>query len=83
MAARSLGAGWFTVIARVIVPNIWQGVLNASFVTVALVLGEYTIASLLHYNTLQVAIVSLGKSDAPTSMAALLDRRRHHTGRTS
>ena len=98
-AARSLGAGWFTVIARVIVPNIWQGVLNASFVTVALVLGEYTIASLLHYNTLQVAIVSLGKSDAPTSMAAslatillafvllvglsLLDRRRHHTGRTS
>ena len=98
-AARSLGAGWFTVIARVIVPNIWQGVLNAAFVTVALVLGEYTIASLLHYNTLQVAIVSLGKSDAPTSMAAslgtivlafvllvglsLLDRRRHHPGRTS
>ena len=98
-AARSLGAGWFTVIARVIVPNIWQGVLNAAFVTVALVLGEYTIASLLHYDTLQVAIVLLGKSDAPTSMAAslgtialafvllvglsLLDRRRHHTGRTS
>jgi putative spermidine/putrescine transport system permease protein len=98
-AARSLGAGWFTVITRVIVPNIWQGVLNAAFITVALVLGEYTIASLLHYNTLQVAIVALGKSDAPTSMAAslgtillafvllvglsLLDRRRHHTGRTS
>jgi putative spermidine/putrescine transport system permease protein len=98
-AARSLGAGWFTVIARVIVPNIWQGVLNASFITVALVLGEYTIASLLHYNTLQVAIVLLGKSDAPTSMAAslgtillafvllvglsMLDRRRHHTGRTT
>jgi putative spermidine/putrescine transport system permease protein len=98
-AARSLGAGWFTVIVRVIVPNIWQGVLNAAFVTVALVLGEYTIASLLHYNTLPVAIVALGKSDAPTSMAAslgtlvlafllliglsLLDRRRHHTGRTS
>jgi putative spermidine/putrescine transport system permease protein len=98
-AARSLGAGWFTVIVRVIVPNIWQGVLNAAFITVALVLGEYTIASLLHYNTLQVAIVLLGKSDAPTSMAAslgtiglafvllvglsMLDRRRHHTGRTS
>jgi putative spermidine/putrescine transport system permease protein len=98
-AARSLGAGWFTVIVRVIVPNIWQGVLNAAFITIALVLGEYTIASLLHYNTLQVAIVLLGKSDAPTSMAAslgtillaflllvglsLLDRRRHHTGRTS
>ena len=71
-AARSLGAGWFTVIARVIVPNIWAGVLNAAFVTVALVLGEYTIASLLHFDTLPVAIVLLGKSDAPTSMAAAL-----------
>src|SRR3954470_971693 len=71
-AARSLGAGWLTVIVRVIVPNIWAGVLNAAFITIALVLGEYTIASLLHYNTLQVAIVALGKSDAPTSMAAAL-----------
>ena len=96
-AARSLGAGWTTVIVRVIMPNIWPGVLSAAFVTVALVLGEYTISSLLHYNTLPVAIVLLGKSDAPTSMAAalgsillafvllillsLLDRRRHQIGR--
>jgi len=97
-AARSLGAGWCTVIPRVIVPNIWAGVLNAAFITVALVLGEYTLASLLHFDTLPVAIVLLGKSDAPTSMAAalgsivlafvlliglsLLDRRRHQTRRT-
>ncbi|WP_235547875.1 MULTISPECIES: ABC transporter permease [unclassified Nocardioides] len=71
-AARSLGAGWITVITRVIVPNIWPGVLGAAFISVALVLGEYTIASLLHYDTLPVAIVLLGKSDAPTSMAAAL-----------
>jgi putative spermidine/putrescine transport system permease protein len=71
-AARSLGAGWLTVIARVIVPNIWSGVLGAAFITVALVIGEYTIASLLHYDTLPVVIVQLGKSDAPTSMAASL-----------
>jgi putative spermidine/putrescine transport system permease protein len=97
-AARSLGAGWPTVIIRVIVPNIWAGVLNAAFITVALVLGEYTIASLLHFNTLPVAIVLISKVSAPTSMAAslgtialafvllvglsLLDRRRHQTGRT-
>jgi putative spermidine/putrescine transport system permease protein len=95
-AARSLGASWFTVIARVIVPNIWPGILSAAFVSVALVLGEYTISSLLHYNTLPVVIVLLGKSDAPMSMAAalgsivlafvlliglsLLDRRRHTSG---
>ena len=46
-AARSLGASWFTVITRVIVPNIWPGVLGAAFIAVALVLGEFTIASLL------------------------------------
>jgi len=71
-AARSLGAGWTTVIVRVVVPNIWTGILAASFVSVALVLGEYTVSSLLHYNTLPVVIVLLGKSDAPESMAAAL-----------
>ena len=71
-AARSLGAGWGTVITRVVVPNIWTGILSAAFVSVALVLGEYTVSSLLHYDTLPVVIVLLGKSDAPESMAAAL-----------
>jgi putative spermidine/putrescine transport system permease protein len=71
-AARSLGAGWWTVIVRVVLPNIWAGVAGAAFISVALVLGEYTFASLLNYETLPVAIVLLGKSDAQTSMAAAL-----------
>ncbi|MCY7402582.1 MAG: ABC transporter permease subunit [Nocardioides sp.] len=71
-AARSLGASWTTVIVHVIVPNIWPGILAASFISVALVLGEYTVSSLLSYNTLPVVIVLLGKSDAPQSMAAAL-----------
>lgn len=71
-AARSLGAGWTTVIVRVITPNIWTGVLGAAFISVALVLGEYTVAALQNYTTLPVAIVLLGKSDAPQSMAASL-----------
>lgn len=71
-AARSLGAGWFTTIGRVIVPNVWSGVLSASFISIAVVLGEYTIASLTGYNTLQVQIVAIGKSDGPTSVAASL-----------
>ncbi len=94
-AARSLGASWFTVITRVIVPNLWSGVLGAAFIAVALVLGEFTISSLTHYNTLPVVIVQINKSDAPESMAAalasllfaalllvglsFLDRRRHLT----
>ncbi|WP_235718318.1 ABC transporter permease [Mycolicibacterium goodii] len=71
-AARSLGAGWFTTITRVIVPNIWSGVLSAAFISIAVVLGEYTIASLSGFQTLQVQIVLIGKSDGPTSVAASL-----------
>jgi putative spermidine/putrescine transport system permease protein len=71
-AARSLGAGWPTTILRVVVPNIWSGILSAAFISIAVVLGEYTIASLSGYQTLQVQIVLIGKSDGPTSVAASL-----------
>jgi putative spermidine/putrescine transport system permease protein len=71
-AARSLGAGWFTVIVRVILPNIRAGVLAAAFVSVALVLGEYVFASLLVFDTLPVVTALLGKSDAAVSVAASL-----------
>jgi len=71
-AARSLGAGWTTTIVRVVVPNIWSGILSAAFISIAVVLGEYTIASLSGYETLQVQIVLIGKSDGPTSVAASL-----------
>jgi putative spermidine/putrescine transport system permease protein len=71
-AARSLGAGWVTVIVRVVVPNISSGLLSAAFISVALVLGEFTIASLLNYENLQVVINLLGKSAATTSVAASL-----------
>jgi putative spermidine/putrescine transport system permease protein len=71
-AARSLGAGWTTVIWRVVLPNIRSAVLSAAFLTVALVLGEFTIASLLHRTNLQVAIEYLGKSSATVSVAVSL-----------
>lgn len=71
-ASRSLGAGWTTTILRVIVPNIGSGILSAAFISVAVVLGEYTIASLSGFETLPVQIVLLGKSDGPTSVAASL-----------
>lgn len=71
-AARSLGAGWATTILRIVVPNIWSGILSAAFISTAVVLGEYTIASLSGYQNLQVVIVAIGKSDGPTSVAASL-----------
>lgn len=71
-AARSLGAGWFTVIVRIVLPNITGGVLGAAFISVALVMGEYVFASLLHFDTLPVAMAALNKSDTPAAMAAAL-----------
>ncbi|MFK3983348.1 ABC transporter permease [Micromonospora sp. NPDC050397] len=71
-ASRSLGASWATVIWRVVLPNIRSAVLSAAFLTVALVLGEFTIASLLNRSNLQVAINLVGKSSAPMSVAVSL-----------
>lgn len=62
-AARSLGAGWARIVIGVIVPNIRRGVLAASVISVAVVLGEYTIASLLNRQNLQTALVQVSKSD--------------------
>ena len=71
-AARSLGAGWPRTIFQVILPNIRAGVLSASVLAVALVLGEYTISSLLSFNTLQVVIYVLGGRDPFISVAVSL-----------
>jgi len=77
-AARSLGANWFTVIVRVIAPNMRQAILNALLLTWALVLGEFTIAYLLLYNNLQEELYSISRTTPnagvlfSTSFAALL-----------
>jgi putative spermidine/putrescine transport system permease protein len=71
-AARSLGAGWGTVMGQVVLPNIRSAVLSAAFPHEALVLGEFTIASLLNRDNLQVAINLLGKSSATMSVAVSL-----------
>jgi putative spermidine/putrescine transport system permease protein len=71
-AARSLGAGWLTVMWRVIVPNMSSAILNACLLSVALVLGEYTVANLLGFENLQVAIAYVGLVSAGTSVAVAL-----------
>jgi putative spermidine/putrescine transport system permease protein len=46
-AAQSQGAGWFTILWRVIFPNLRVALLSGAFLTVAIVIGEYTIGSFL------------------------------------
>ncbi|MCU1420978.1 MAG: transporter permease [Microbacteriaceae bacterium] len=62
-AGRSLGAGWGSVLWRVILPNLRRGILASCFITIAVVLGEYTIASVLSRNTFQTALVLLQHTD--------------------
>ncbi len=77
-AARSLGASWFTVMFRVIAPNMRQAILNSVLLTGALVLGEFTIAYLLLFGTLQPTLYSISRNTPnagvvfSTSTASLL-----------
>lgn len=71
-AARSLGAGWGTVMFRIVLPNIRSAVVSASFISLALVLGEYTVASLLARRNLQTAIYLVGQNNAKTASALAL-----------
>ncbi len=68
-AGRSLGASWMTVMLRIVLPNLRTAVLSASFLSVALVLGEFTIAYLFSRKNLQVAMYELGKSSSQISIA--------------
>jgi putative spermidine/putrescine transport system permease protein len=68
-AARSLGASWGTVMFRIVAPNMRSALLNAALLSVALVLGEFTIANLLNFVNLQVAIAMLGRANAGVSIA--------------
>lgn len=51
-ASRSLGAGWGTTLRRALVPNLRTAIISSAFLTTAVVLGEFTIASTLLKNTL-------------------------------
>ncbi|MFC4534010.1 ABC transporter permease [Sphaerisporangium dianthi] len=68
-AARNCGASWPHVMLRVIIPNLRTGLASASFLTLALVLGEYTVARLLGYQPFPVWIVTISGSNAAMSVA--------------
>jgi putative spermidine/putrescine transport system permease protein len=71
-ASNSLGAGWPTTLWRVVLPNIRTAMLSATVLTVALVLGEFTMASLALYVTFPVWIVQFEQNSGPVSTAASL-----------
>jgi putative spermidine/putrescine transport system permease protein len=71
-ASNSLGAGWPTTLWRVVIPNLRTAMLSATVLTVALVLGEFTMASLDNFQTFPVWIVNFEQNSGPVSVAASL-----------
>jgi len=71
-ASNSLGGGMGTTLWRIILPNLRTALLSATVLTVALVLGEFTMASLDQYQTFPVWIVAFDQTSGPISVAASL-----------
>lgn len=71
-AGRSLGSGWGATLFRVVLPNLRSAVMSATVLTAALVLGEFTLASLDQYQTFPVWVVAFDQDDARVSVAVSL-----------
>ncbi|MCL6735455.1 ABC transporter permease [Streptomyces neyagawaensis] len=68
-AARSCGANWPQALVRAVLPNLRGALLNSAFLTLALVLGEFTVAQLLGFRPFAVWIVNVSGSQAQLSVA--------------
>ncbi len=98
-ASRSLGAGWTTTTLRVLVPNLASALISSAFLTATVVLGEFTIASLLLKETLPMFNLQISQREVQGGFAlglllllvstiflaliTLLTRRRGSTAETA
>lgn len=72
-AAQSLGAGWGTILFKVILPNVLIAVLSGAFLTFAIVIGEFTMAALLNRPAFGPYMQLLGANRAyePAALAVI------------
>ncbi len=98
-AAQSLGAGWFTIIVRVILPNLRSALLSGALLTFAIVVGELTLASFLDrpafgpylwllgqhraYEPAALSIISFGLTWVAMGMIYLVSRGRGGQGQVA
>ncbi|MCK6540569.1 MAG: ABC transporter permease [Anaerolineales bacterium] len=68
-AALSLGAGWGTILTQVIFPNLRVAILSGVFLTFAIVMGEFTFASLLAWPAFGPYMEEIGSMRAYTPQA--------------
>lgn len=72
-AANILGANTATILLQVIFPNIIVAALSGAFLTLAIVIGEFTMASLLNTQTFGVYMQGIGANHAyePSALAVI------------
>jgi putative spermidine/putrescine transport system permease protein len=72
-AAENLGAGMGTVLFKIILPNIKSAVLSGAFLTFAIVIGEFTMASLLNRPAFGPYLQNVGANRAyePSALAVI------------
>ena len=72
-AAESLGARWPTILFRVIFPNVRVAVLSGAFLTFAIVIGEFTLASLLDRPAFgpYLQLVGANRAYEPSALAVI------------
>ena len=72
-AAQSLGASWSTILLRVIFPNIRVAILSGAFLTFAIVIGEFVLASLLNRPAFGPYLQNVGANRAyePAALAMI------------
>jgi putative spermidine/putrescine transport system permease protein len=70
-AAQSLGSGWIRILFRVIFPNLRTSLLSGAFLTLAIVIGEYTIAQVLARTDAFAPYLSLLGRNQPYQPAAV------------
>jgi putative spermidine/putrescine transport system permease protein len=72
-AAQSLGAGWPRILITVILPNLRVALLSGAFLTLAIVIGEFTIATFLARPAFGPYLSELGTNQAyePAAVAII------------
>jgi putative spermidine/putrescine transport system permease protein len=72
-AAQSLGASWLTIMLRIILPNVRVALLSGAFLTFAIVIGEFTMASLLDRPAFGPYMQNIGANRAyePSALAII------------
>lgn len=71
-AALSMGANWGTIITKVIFPNLRVAILSGVFLSFAIVMGEFTFASLLSWPAFGPYLEEIGAMRAYTPQALSL-----------